>query len=182
MILELALAAFALSATELYQHGIALFEKGDPQAAAHRFEEARALAPKDARIWRALGVSYAAMLDHQRATEPFRQACTLDPALTDACYYYGRNLYALNRFEPAIAALNKGMRAARSPWQVHLGLAQAYEGLGDAKQSEPAYRKAIAMFEAVPRQERGRPDFDPRLRLAIFLYRQGRADDALQWA
>jgi tetratricopeptide (TPR) repeat protein len=174
----LALAAFAVSAAELYQQGSALFEKGRFAEAARQFENARQLDVKDARIAKALGVSYAAMSDYERANEPLHQACSLDASLEDACYFYGRNLYALNRFDPALAALKKGLQATRSPWRVHLGLAQAHEGLSQARQAEPAFLRAIEMYEALPLHQRGRPDFDPRVHYATFLYRQARLDAA----
>jgi Flp pilus assembly protein TadD len=179
VISSVTLLAFALSAAELYQQGTASFQKGNVAEAAQRFEEASRLAPTDARIWKALGASYASLGDYERANEPFTQACKLDASLEDACYYLGRNLYALNRFEPALTALNKGVRATRHPWRVHLGIAQAYEGLGDARQSEPAYRKAVTVFEALPSTARGLPDFDPRVHFSTFLYRQGRLEEAL---
>jgi Flp pilus assembly protein TadD len=182
VVLAVALAAFALSAVELYEQGTALFQSGKLAEAAQRFEEASRLAPKNARIWKALGVSYAATADYERANGPLHQACNLDPSLDDACYYYGRNLYAMNRFEPALAALNRSLRATRYPWRVHLALGQAYEGLANPRQAEPAFRKAISLFEGLSANMRGRPEFDPRVHYALFLYRQARLDEALKVA
>lgn len=172
----------ALSAAELYRQGAALFEKGAFTEAAQRFEEAQRLNPKDANTAKALGVSYAAAGEYERADEPFSRACAINPSLEDACYYYGRNLYALNRFEPAIAALRKAMPSSRQKWRVHLGIAQAFEGLAQPTQAEPEFRTAVTFFEALPDKERGRPDFDPRVHYATFLYRQGRLPEALQSA
>jgi Flp pilus assembly protein TadD len=182
MVSVVVFAAFAVSAAELYQQGTALFENARFAEAARLFEQARQLSPKDPRLAKALGVSYAAMADYERANEPLGQACAIDASLEDACYFYGRNLYALNRFEPALAALKKGLRGSRSVWRVHLGLAQAHEGLGQPDQAEPEFRKAIAMFEELDRNQRGRPDFDPRVHFATFLYRQARLAEALQSA
>lgn len=175
----MSLLAFALSAAELYQQGSAYFEKGQFAEAAKAFEQARQLAPKDARIAKALGVSYAAMTEYERANEPLDRACALDPSLEDACYFFGRNLYALNRFHPALEALQKALRATHAPGRVHLGIAQAHEGLGEAAEAESAFRKAISLFESLPQNQRGRPDFDPRVHYATFLYRQARLDEAL---
>jgi Flp pilus assembly protein TadD len=169
--ISIGIAAFALTALELFQQGTTLFSKGQLAEAAQKFEQARALAPNNAKIWKALGVSYAAMSDYERANHPLSQACDLDPMLEDACYFYGRNLYALNRFEPAVAAMVKAQRATRYPWRVQLGLAQTYEGLADVRQAEPAFRKSISLFEALPAGKRGLPDFDPRVHYALFLYR-----------
>lgn len=176
------LILMALSAADLYHQGTALFEKGRYSEAAQRLEEAYRLAPRDARIAKALGVSYAATGDYERANGPFESACSIDPRLEDACYYYGRNLYALNRFEPALEALSKALRSSRQPWLVHLGIAQASDGLGKSDRARPEFRKAVSLFEELPSESRGRPDFDPRLHYAVFLYRQAQLAEALEMA
>jgi Flp pilus assembly protein TadD len=182
MIVPVVLATMALTATELYQEGSTLFQKGRLTDAAARFEQARQLAPNDARIAKALGVSHAALGDYERANEPLERACTLDAKLPDACYFYGRNLYALNRFGPALTVLKKTLRSDSRPWRVHLAIAQALEGLGRGDDAESDYRKAVSMFESLPPNERGRPDFDPRVHYATYLYRQARLPDALRLA
>ncbi|HYZ85614.1 MAG TPA: tetratricopeptide repeat protein [Bryobacteraceae bacterium] len=174
------LALFSVDA--LYRQGTALFQSGKYAEAAELFEQASRAAPSDARVWKALGASRAAMGDYQRADEPFQQACKLDPALEDACYFYGRNLYALNRFEPALEVLRNILPRDRAPWRVYLGIAQASEALGRAKQAESAFQQAQRLYELLPANERGRPDFDPRLHYAVFLFRQGRLNDALPMA
>jgi tetratricopeptide (TPR) repeat protein len=181
----LARALFAVamvSAAELYRQGNALFQTGNFSAAAARFEQARLLAPDEVRILKALGASYAALNDYERANEPLGRACAIDPKLEDACYFYARSLYALNRFEPAIAELRKALRSDRQPWRIHLGVAQASQGLGQGEQAEAEFRKAVSLYEAVPANDRGRADFDPRLHYAVFLFRQGRLAEALAFA
>ena len=182
MTVAVVFAAMALTASELYQQGSALFQKGQLTDAAVRFEQASQLAPNDARIAKALGVSHAALGDYQRANDPLERACTLDANLPDACYFYGRNLYALNRFEPALTVLKKALRSDARPWRVHLAIAQALEGLGRGDGAEADYRKAVSLFESLPPNERGRPDFDPRVHYATYLYRQARLPDALRVA
>jgi Flp pilus assembly protein TadD len=178
MIASLVLA-FA-SAAELFEQGTVLFQSGRPAEAAARFEEAAKIAPKDARIWRALGAAYAAQENYERANEPFEKACTLAPDLEDACYYYGRSLYALNQFEPALTTLRKALRRDRRPFRVHLGIAQAAEALGRSEEAESEFRKSLNLFGALPASERGRPDFSPDLHYAVFLFRQGRLDEAMK--
>jgi Flp pilus assembly protein TadD len=182
MIAAALFAALAVTAAELYQQGSALFQKGQIADAAARFEQARQLAPNDARIAKALGVSHAALGDYERAHEPLERACALDSQLADACYFYGRNLYALNRFGPALVILKKVLRSDAKPWRVHLAIAQSLEGLGQGDSAEADYRKAVALFETLPANERGRPDFDPRVHYATYLYRQGRLPEALRVA
>jgi Flp pilus assembly protein TadD len=175
-------AAMALTASELYQQGSALFQQGRVADAAALFGQARQLAPNDARIVKALGVSHAALGDYERANEPLERACALDSNLADACYFYGRNLYALNRFGPALSILKKALRSDAKPWRLHLAIAQALEGLGEGSNAEADYRKSVLLFEALPANERGRPDFDPRVHYTTYLYRQGRLPDALRMA
>jgi Flp pilus assembly protein TadD len=182
MTVAVVFAAMTLTAAELYHQGSALFQQGHIADAAARFEQARQLAPNDARIAKALGVSHAALGDYQRANEPFERACTLDANLADACYFYGRNLYALNRFGPALKVLKKAVLSDTKPWRVHLAIAQALEGLGRGEDAEADYRKAVSLFEALPPNERGRPDFDPRVHYTTYLYRQARLSDALSLA
>ena len=174
----IAVLAFA-SAAELFQQGTVLFQNGHYKTAAERFAQAAEAAPKDARMWKALGVAYAAMSDYELADAPLERACKLDPSLDDACYYYGRNLYALNRFAPALSVLRKALRNDRAPWRVHLGVAQASEALGEAGQAETEFRTSVRLYEGLGAQDRGRPDFDPRLHYAVFLFRQGRLAEAL---
>jgi Flp pilus assembly protein TadD len=129
------LFAAVVSAAELYQQGSSLFQTGKFEEAAARFEQARQLTPQDARVLKALGTSYAAFGDHERASEPLERSCRIDSGLEDVCYYHARNLYALNRFESAIAVLRRLLRNDRHPWRIHLGIAQASEGLGRAEEA-----------------------------------------------
>jgi Tfp pilus assembly protein PilF len=168
------------SADELYQRGVELFQAGKPDAAVEPLREAVRLAPRHAAAWKALGVAYAAQTDYAAAEQPFEQACRLEPRLVDACYYYGRNLYALNKFEPALAALEKALAVDPSSWRVHAGIAQAAEAVGSAAQAESAFQIAIRLFSASPADRRGRPEDDPRVHYGVFLFRQGKPEAAVE--
>jgi Flp pilus assembly protein TadD len=175
------LAALLLAASpdELYRRGVDSFQKGDFTHAAEALSEAARLAPRNAQIWKVLGVVYASSGDYERALEPFERACSLEPSLPDACYYHGRNLYALNRFAPALPALEKALAGDRNSPKIHLGLAQAHEALGQAEAAEKSFRTAIQGHEKLPLSARGNPEFDPRVHYALFLFRQGKPADAL---
>ena len=97
--------------------------------------------PKDARAWKALGVAYAAQGMFELAEHPFGQACKLDPKLDDACYFYGRALYTLNRFQPSLEVLESALRNNGKDWKVRLGVAQALEALGEAGRAEAEFRR-----------------------------------------
>jgi Flp pilus assembly protein TadD len=179
MAILLALALGLFASPDLYEQGSALFRSGRFAEAAAVFEKAVNASPKDARLWKAVGASYAAMADYERANEPFSRACSLDPSLEDACYYYGCNLYALNRFEPAIGPLRQALRIQKRPWRVHLTLAQSSEALGRVEEAEAQFLKSISIYQKLSSGERGNPDFDPRLHYGVFLFRHARLDDAI---
>jgi len=150
-----------------YEQGVALIEKGQFEAAIPLLTRAVAARANDARVHKALGVAHAARGEYDLAEPAFARACHLDSKLQDACYYQGRALYALNRFEPSIDALRK----AAAGWRVSLGIAQALEALGRASEAEPEFRKALAMCRDV--------DPQPGVAWGQFLIRQGRQGEAL---
>ena len=173
------LALMLASADDLYRQGIDAFQAGRHDAAIVALTEASKAAPRNAQTWKALGVVHASRSDYEHADQPFERACSLAPDLTDACYYYGRNLYAMNRFEPALAALRKALPKDGRPWRVHLGIAQALEALGRDAEAAKEFDAAVGGWTGSPRDARGTADFDPRMHQAVFLFRQGRAAEAL---
>jgi tetratricopeptide (TPR) repeat protein len=172
-------ALMLASADELYRQGIEAFQAGRHDAAIVALTEASKAAPRNAQTWKALGVVHASRSDYERADQPFERACSLAPDLVDACYYYGRNLYAMNRFEPSLAALRKALPKDRRPWLVHLGIAQALEALGRDAEAAREFDVAVRTWSAAPRDARGTADYDPRMHQAVFLFRQGKVADAL---
>jgi len=153
-----------------YERGAALFAGG-------RYDEAIAVLarvsrehPSDARVWKALGVTYAAKADYALALDPLQRACALNPRLEDACYFEARALYALDRFEDSIAVLRAELPRDASPWRIHLGIAQASEALGRAAEAEPRFQNAMAMSPAGNHQA--------AVAYAHFLLRAGRLDSA----
>jgi Tfp pilus assembly protein PilF len=114
-------------------------------------------AAKSAAEWKALGVQWAREANYLEAEEPFRRACELDPKLPDACFFWARVLYALDRFEPSLAALQKLPPDTRTV----LAMAQAEEALGRARAAEAHFKQAG----------------DP-VKYGLFLFRQGRLKEA----
>lgn len=147
----------ALLCLAQYAEGLKLFEQGRIEEARTKLIAAVQAEPKNAAAWKALGVTWAAQSNYHEAEEPFRKACELAPALPDACFYWARALYALDRFEPSLAALKKLVPDARTV----LAMAQAEEALGLAVEAEAHFRKAG----------------DP-VKYGVFLFRQGRLAEA----
>jgi tetratricopeptide (TPR) repeat protein len=143
-----------------------LIEKGQFDAAIPLLTRVAAARPNDAQVFKALGVAHAARGEYDAAEPAFAKACGLNPQLPDACYYYGRALYALNRFDASLDAL----RRAPAGWRVSLGIAQALEALG-RNESEAEFRKALAACRDA--------DPQPGVAFAQFLIRQGRQTEAV---
>ena len=93
----------AQDAEELFRQGGRLFAEGKPDAAIAAFLRAVELSSRlRASLESARRRLCVARRNFERAETPFRNACERPPSLPDACLYYGRTLYLLNRFQPAI--------------------------------------------------------------------------------
>jgi Flp pilus assembly protein TadD len=121
-----------------------------------------------------LALSHIAREEYAEASEPLRKACDLSPGDPDACYYYGRNLYSLNRFEPALAAFERARKSGHKLWRTLAGQALALDALNRPAEAERAFREAVARTKGESNQEN-----DPRIQLGAFLTRHGRASEAL---
>jgi tetratricopeptide (TPR) repeat protein len=154
-----------------YQRGVQAFEQGRHEEAIALLAEAVRQAPRDAQAWKVLGVVHAARSDYREAEPPFARACELNPRLTDACYYHGRALYMLNRFEDALAPLERALRVDAVRGRAETAIAESLEALGRAAEAEKRFRAAIARRDAAA--ERARTAY------ARFLIRAGRTEDAL---
>jgi Tfp pilus assembly protein PilF len=96
-----------------------------------------------------------------------------DPALADACLYFGRTLYLLDRFEPALDVLRRAIERDPQNAQLHRIAALSSEGAGRTEDAEAAFRQAMRLKSV------GVPDEDPSIDYGVFLFRQGRAAEAL---
>jgi len=151
-----------------YEQGVALFQRGDGAGAVPHLVRAAEAQPKNAQRWKALGVAYASQKQYAEAAPAFRKACELDAKLEDACYFWGRALYGLDRFAESLDALT---RADARSWRVRLAIAQAADGAGDAARADREFREALALSN-------GR-DAGPGAAYGLFLVRQGRAGEAI---
>ncbi|MDQ2840343.1 MAG: tetratricopeptide repeat protein [Acidobacteriota bacterium] len=118
---------------------------------------------------KAAGVQATQVRDYSRAAREFGKACNLDPKLVDVCYYQGRALYYTNRFEDALVPLRRSIEIGESSARAHSTIAQCLEALGQPDNAEREHRKAIT----------DDPTGQYRVRYAIFLFRQGRVDEAV---
>ncbi|MEJ7607444.1 MAG: tetratricopeptide repeat protein [Bryobacteraceae bacterium] len=146
-----------------YRQGIELLSKAKYAEAEVALKAALQKDSKNAEAWKALGVVYAKQEQHGMAEEPFANACRIAPKLEDACYFHARNQYALNKFDASLDALKLDSQQDR----VQLGMAQALEALGRTTEAEAAFQAAIRLNPKA------------RIEYAVFLYRQGRTQDAV---
>jgi Tfp pilus assembly protein PilF len=79
----------------------------------------------------------------------------------------------LDRFEPALDVLRRALANDPRNAQLHRIEALCLEALGRTSAAEDAFRQAIGL------PNRGSPDDDPAIDYGVFLYRQGRGDEAL---
>jgi Flp pilus assembly protein TadD len=128
----------------------------------------------DAARWKALGVSQAARGDYAAAEEPFHRACLLDPKLPDACLYFGRTLYLLDRFEQAVDVLRTARASDPRNPEIYRIEALSLEALGKTDEAGTAFRQAIGLDQNPP------PNENPAIDYGVFLYRQGRTEAALE--
>ena len=160
-------------AEELFRQGGRLFAEGKLDAAIVALQRSVDLRPGYAPAWKALGVVYASRGEFERAEVPFRNACERDPSLPDACLYYGRTLYLLNRFQPAMDVLRRTLRKEPDNGEAYRLLALSLEALGQVAEAGDAFRQAVRLNRGSASDE------DPGIDYAVFLFRQGRAEDAI---
>ncbi|MEO8128228.1 MAG: tetratricopeptide repeat protein [Bryobacteraceae bacterium] len=102
----------------------------------------------------------------QQADEPLRRACDTG----DSCYFYGRNLYVLNRFEESLAALKRALPADPRPAKVHVAMAMSLDALGRLPEADAEFKTAVEVNTA---------DEDTLIAYGVFLSRAGRTEEAL---
>lgn len=82
----------------------------------------------------------------------------------------------MNRFQPAVEILRGALAADRDNPQIHRLLGLSLEALGEIPEAGAALQSAVRLN----RVNRGSaPDDDPGIDYGVFLFRQGRAEEAL---
>jgi tetratricopeptide (TPR) repeat protein len=169
MLLALALLAQAGHC----EAGAELFRKGD-WAGAQRQVRAALEQRSTPYCEKVMGVLYAAAQEYRKAEPHFAKACAEAPQEIDACYFWARALYSLDRFEESLRALERA-EGATLEWKLRTARGQAWDALGN-EGAEGELRRAM---EAKKKDPRPPGEVDPLLALGSFLYRQGRGTEAL---
>jgi tetratricopeptide (TPR) repeat protein len=150
-----------------YDQGVTRFERGDVAGAIPFLVRAAEAHPKDPQTLKALGVAYAAQKLYAQAEPPLQRACELDRTLPDACYFYARVLYGLDRFDRSLQILTA---LPQKPAKIHLAMAQAMDGMGKAAAAESEFHPSLALTRG--------SDPSPAVAFGLFLIRQGRFPEA----
>jgi protein O-GlcNAc transferase len=169
-----AVLALAQTADQAFQRGVKLFAEGRLDAAMASFREAVRAKPDHAPAWKGIGVLLASQGDVEGAETPFRNACEIQPALADACLYYGRTLYLLNRFPQAAEILRGVVRREPRSGEAYRLLGLSLEGMGDTAAAGDAFRQALRGIPSNAANE------DPGIDYGVFLFRQGRAEESVE--
>jgi len=141
------LLLFAILRASALESGQAAFRVRDWPAAERHFAQALREQPGSGAAHKWLGMTYAAQGKFTLAEGPFRRACQLDSNDPDSCYFWGRTLYTLGRWEHSLAAYEKALKAALQPGRVFLGLALSHEKLHHPSEADLYYRRAMEAGE-----------------------------------
>jgi tetratricopeptide (TPR) repeat protein len=153
--------------------GADAFRRGDlPQA--RELVAAALRTQSTAYCEKVMGAVYAAAKQYRLAETHFAKACALDSREVDACYFWSRALYSLDRFDDSLHALEKAEGASQA-WKILTARGQAYDAL-NRPEAETELRKAVAAKKNDPRPP---GELDPLLALTALLYRQGKAAEVV---
>ncbi len=151
--------------------GAEALKKQDPATAERQLLEVVREQPSDARALTLLGVAYITQEKYSAAEEPLQKACALDPRESGACYYLGRVLYTLNRYEESRKALEIALRfPAGGRGRVLHGLALTLAAVGENDAAERNYKAAVQAGYRLALIDYG-----------IFLFHQGRWRESMAY-
>ena len=129
----------------LIELGMLCFETGRRHEAVGFFEQAVALAPRDAILRCNLGNALAATGRPEAALQHFREAILGDPRLALAHYQHGNALRDLGRDREAVAAYGLAIGLDPRLAAAERQLAQLLRRLGQPHEAAAAYRRALAI-------------------------------------
>jgi tetratricopeptide (TPR) repeat protein len=159
----------------------ALFSVGSKQFNDHQFAAAREsfsrvieLDARNAKAYRALGMTDLELKDYQAAYQAWLKAVALDPKDETSKYYLGRLFYQADLANEAAAWLREALKIAPEDFKATTYLGLCAEALGYDNTAVQLYRKAVAESEA---QEK--PYAEAYLNLGNFLRKEGNDEQAL---
>lgn len=127
----------------LYNLGMALSDRGEPDEAAELLQRLVTLDPSHACGWVALGVAHVRCKRPADALQAFRKAVELAPDDGYARMNLGATLSQNGKLEDAIEHLRKTTELLPDNAQPWLNLAMTCEELGDLDEADGAYQEVL---------------------------------------
>ena len=124
------------------EEGQRAFRQKDWANAERAFLQAAQAEPNRPLAHRWLGMTYAAQEKYALAEQPFRRACQLS-SRDEACYYLGRTLTTLSRFQEAISVYEKAGANKGDEAKWFLAMAVALQGAERFDEADQRFRQAI---------------------------------------
>jgi Flp pilus assembly protein TadD len=159
-----------------YMLAYALLRQNKPKDSLEEYTRAAALQMPSAEELRSVGQDYVLLGDYEDAGKWITRSVELSPADPEGWYSLGRLRYTEQRFADAADCFQKALRQAPESVKVQNNLGLAYEGLNRTDEAVAAYRRAIALQDAGPRDHASE---QPLLNLAIVLIHRANAVEAL---
>ena len=143
---------------------------------AFQIPESALRAPTTASEWKERGVEMITQRKPEAALAAFSKACDLDRKEEDACYYLGRQLLDLGRYQEAIAPFDIAVRAAPRAklGRTHRAAALNLVALGSLEKAENHFKEAVRANRG-PESARAEALTD----YGAFQFRQARSSEAL---
>ena len=123
--------------------GLALYEKGNLDAAEGALERALTLNPRYGRTWNNLGLVREAQGRMDGAESAYRRATALDPGLAEAQANLGRLLLRAGKEKKALKCLEQAAEADPQSASVQIDLGLALQRKGDVGGAEAAFQRAL---------------------------------------
>jgi len=150
--------------------GLALYNKGDYDAAIAEYKKAIGLKPDSAEAHNNLGVAYDRKGGYDAAIAEYGKALALKPDYADAHINLADAFYNKREYDTAIAEYQKALALKPDDADAHLNLGNALDEKGNHDAAIVEYEKALA---------RKPDDADAHLNLASALYNKGDYDAAI---
>ena len=144
------LAAHQESADAHYLLGLILFRKPDPRGSLAEYTEGAKYRKPSAFDLLTVGSDYVELGDYADADKWFTKSTEWNPKSVWAWYYLGRTKYNENRFEEAIAALQRALKLDPKNVRAEDNLGLCYQALQRKDDAVNAFRQAIAWLGDAP--------------------------------
>jgi tetratricopeptide (TPR) repeat protein len=136
-------------ANPLLALGTYYFDKGDLQASAEAFEEARALVPDLAEAQNNLGVILAKQGKHEEAISAFEKALELEPGVAAAEHNLGLSLQALGAYPEALTHYELALAFGEPQASTLANLAISYYETGELDKAAETAREALQLDDSL---------------------------------